>query len=249
MAQVPGPIGITGAEFRLGFATTDDDAQGSLGAVRDPGQDLALTLGIAVVNVAITEHHGLQGDLNFEDTAEGALGRIGGHLFLTPNEDHKYGVFGVIADVDDEGISYALGGVEGLLALNDRSLIELRAGLGIASEEDLDLIFLGAAYIHEFRPGLIGQAGIEIAEFDELNFSAIGTEYSVGLTYQHETSPWGAFGELVYSDLTGTDAAPGELSVRAGVRFQLGQRAGITPATRYFRTPDPVAQLLRRGLF
>ena len=91
------PLGITGAEFRLGAVAQDTGAaQASLGGIQsfdaiDP------VLGFAAVNVAVTDAHGFQGDVLLEDGPGGAIGRLGAHVFMTPQSGQKYGLFAILS--------------------------------------------------------------------------------------------------------------------------------------------------------
>ena len=85
------PLGITGSEFRIGPVAQDTGAaMGSLGSIKSTDR-IHPTLGFAAVNVAITRFHGLQGDVALEDGPDGAIGRLGAHLFMTPAKGQNTG--------------------------------------------------------------------------------------------------------------------------------------------------------------
>jgi hypothetical protein len=139
-ASAETPLGITGAEFSIGFVRQDDGgAAASLGPVKNAGGDLDVSLGFAAVNVALTGVHGLQGDAVLEATPDGAIGRLGAHLFMTPNASHKIGLFAMLADVDGAAVTYGAAGGEGILALGRNTSIEVRGGVGMATAKGLDL--------------------------------------------------------------------------------------------------------------
>jgi hypothetical protein len=248
-ASADTPLGITGAEFRLGFAGPDRGAaMASLGPIKNSGDDLDVALGFAAVNVALTPYHGAQGDAVFAQTPDGAIGRLGGHLFMTPTEGHKYGLFVSLADVDGEAVTYGTFGAEGILALSPQTSVELRGGIGAASVDGLDYLFAGARIVHAFDEVTV-YAGYDLAEFDELSFSAIGHDMVAGVEINAVGSGLKIFTEIARARLTGTDAAPDETNFRAGITIRFGRIGGATPLTRPFHTGDPVAQLVRRGFF
>ena len=73
-------------------------AQVSLGVVEDESGHSRTEFG-ALVDVAITGVHGFQGDLRFDDTQAGGVGTLAAHLYMTPREGQKYGLFATLADV------------------------------------------------------------------------------------------------------------------------------------------------------
>ncbi len=245
------PLGITGAEFSIGFVKQDSGAAaGSLGPIKNPGDDLDISLGFAAVNVALTQYHGVQGDAVLEETPDGAIGRLGAHLFMTPNSAQKYGIFGMLADVDGEAVTYGAAGVEGILALGTRTSIELRCGIGAASAAGLDFIFVGARVSHQILGGsTLIYAGYDLTEFDEIGFSAWAHDMVLGARVNLAGRGLSGFAEVSRSRLTGVDAAPDETVVRAGLTLSFGRIGGTSPLTGQFHTADPVSQLVRRGFF
>ncbi|MEL7344253.1 MAG: hypothetical protein AAFN59_05255, partial [Pseudomonadota bacterium] len=129
--------------------------------------------GDVTLDVAVTGYHGLQGEVSFYDTDAGMIGRIGGHAYLEPGEGRKYGLFGTYGDLDGASYSYIQAGIEGMWSLGERTSLEARAGMGMA-EGDMDFIFGGAALHYAASDNLTVSAGVDIAEFDEAAFSAIG---------------------------------------------------------------------------
>lgn len=231
------PLGITGGEFRLGTVNYQD------------GGGPNLSFGLALVDVAITENHGAQADVLYEDGPGGGIGRLGGHVYMNPTGEHKFGLFGMLADVDGRSLTYAAFGAESMFALTDQTTLELRGGIGAANARDLDFIFAGAGLAHALSDTTVLTAGLDLAEFDERDFRAIGYEARVGLDYQSQTNGFGAFVEVAYSGLEGRDSAPAQTDLRLGMTWRFGGTGGVSPETRLFRTPDPVAQLVRRGFF
>ncbi len=97
---------------------------------------------------------------------------------MTPNSAQKYGIFGMLADVDGEAVTYAAVGVEGILALGTRTSIELRGGIGAASAAGLDFIFVGARLLHQTLGGsTLIYAGYDLTEFDELKHIAFNLRH------------------------------------------------------------------------
>ena len=228
-------LGITGASF-------------SLGATQDEAGDLRWG-GLGAVDVAVTEHHGFQGDVALTDTASGVVGTLAAHLYMTPKEGQKYGLFAALSDVDGRAMMYGSVGAEGMLSLGLDTSAEARAGVGWADVDGLDYIFAGVSVAHELSPAFEIEASFDAAEFDEAAFSA--TSYDLGLRahYSPEGAPWGAYASVTHSGLTGTDGAAGETRLGLGLTWTLGATGGADPHSRTFRSVDPVAPLLRRGLW
>ena len=242
------PLGITGAEFRFGAVQQDTgDAMGSLGAIKST-DEFHPTLGFAAVNVAITQHHGLQGDALLEDGPDGAVGRLGGHLFMTPAPGQKYGIFATLADVDGEAVTYGSFGVEGLFDLGRSTTIEMRGGIGGATAKGLDFIFVGGRLSQTALKGAVTfYADVNIAEFEESDIDTIATDLTVGLDAKISRN-LGSFVAVTRSRLSGMDAAD-EITLRAGLTVTFGDWGTGDAASKPLHTADPVAQLVRRGYF
>ncbi|MEM6539359.1 MAG: hypothetical protein AAF668_16730 [Pseudomonadota bacterium] len=225
-------LGITGAE--LSFGAVEDEA----GDFRGDGR--------GVVDVAVTQFHGFQGDLAFSDADTGYIGTVAAHLYMTPQPEQKYGLFAALSDVDGRSMLYGSIGAEGMLSLGNNTLFEGRAGMGWADADGLDYIFAGAAVAHQLLPAVEMQLSLDVADFDEAGFSA--TSYDAGLraTYSPIGTPWGAYVSVTHSGLSGYDDAT---RIGLGLNITLGSAGGTDPHTRLFRTPDPVAPLVRRGLW
>lgn len=228
-------LGITGAQFSLG--AVEDEA----GDYRGDARGLA--------DVAITEYHGFQGDLAFSDTATGGIGTVAAHLYMTPVEGQKYGLFAALSDVDGRSMIYGSLGAEGMLSLGERTSVEGRAGMGWADTDGLDYVFAGASVAHQLTPAVEFELSLDVADFDEAAFSA--TSYDVGLraSYSPEGSPWGTYVSVTQSGLTGADGGDSATRIGLGLSLTLGTTGGTDPHTRPFRTPDPLASLVRRGLW
>ena len=225
-------LGISGAE--LSWGVVEDEA----GDYRGDGR--------AIVDVAVTQYHGFQGDLAFTDAPDGWVGTVAAHAYMTPKEGQKYGLFAALSDVDGRAMLYGSIGAEGMLSLGENTSVEARAGMGWADAEGLDYIFGGAALAHQLAPAVELELSLDVADFDEAAFSA--TAYDIGLkaTYSPEGAPWGAYASVTQSRLTGYGDAT---RLGLGLSITLGTSGGTNPHTRPFRTPDPVAPLIRRGLW
>lgn len=225
-------LGISGLDLSLGVV--EDEAGDRRGDAR------------GAVTVAITEYHGFQGDVAFSDTGTGAIGTVAAHLYMTPQPGQKYGLFAALSDVDGRSMIYGSFGVEGMLSLGQNTSIEARAGMGWADVDGLDYVFAGAAVAHQLAPAVELELSLDVADFDEAGFSA--TTYDAGLkaTYNPEGSPWGAYVSVTQSGVSGHGDAT---RLGLGLNLTLGTSGGTDPHTRSFRTPDPVASLVRRGLW
>lgn len=228
-------LGISEATLSLGSTEDEDGARQSLVA--------------SSVDVRITAVHGLQGDLSFADTASGTIGQLGAHLYMAPRPGQKYGLFLSLSDVDGRSLSWLSLGAEGMLSLGENTTLEGRLGLGAADGNSRDYVFGGVSLVHAFGPTFEVEAALDVAEFDEAAFRATAIETSLTARYSPEGAPWGVYASLTQSDLTGRDGAPGRTRIGLGVTFNFGTSGGTDPGTRPFRQSDPVAQLVRRGIW
>ena len=242
LTSVSGPalaqssLGITGATF-------------SLGATEDESGTYQLEGAAAVVDVAVTSVHGFQGDLSFADTAGGGIGTVGAHVYMSPVKGQKYGLFATLSDVDGRSMLWGTLGAEGMLALGETTVAEVRGGFGYADESGLDFIFAGVGVAHEFSPSWTVEGAVDLADFDEATFRATSYDVSLKAEYSAQGSPWGAYASVAYSGLSGRDDADGEVRIGVGISLSLGGLGGADTDTRLFRSPDPVAPLLRRNIF
>ena len=153
-----------------------------------------------------------------------------------------------MADVDGESVTYANVGVEGIISLSPNTSIEMRGGIGLSTARDLDYIFVGARLSTALGNGATTlYADYTIAEFDEVDISALGQELTIGIDTRM-TGRIGAFSALTKSHLAGTSLAA-ETTIRAGLTITFGRFGGNNPISQALHTADPVAQLVRRGLF
>ena len=235
MAFAQSSLGITGAQVSLGQI---QDESGS-----------AQTEVVASINTAITSVHGLQTDLSFADTEGGAIGSLGAHLYLAPREGQKYGLFATLSDVDGRAMTWATLGAEGQLSWGLDTVIEMRAGLGVADTSGLDFIFGGVSVAHNVTQEIEFVGSLDFAEFDEASFRAISYDAGLSLHYSPEGAPWGVYASLNHTGLEGRDGTGGDTRIGLGFSMRFGNAGGSDPHTRHFRSIDPVAPLLRRGIY
>lgn len=201
------------------------------------------------LDVAITEVHGFQGDVAFANTQHGLIGQLAAHLYMTPRQGQKYGVFASLSDVDGRMMTWGSLGIEGMLALTDETTLEGRAGMGISDVDSLDYIFGDISVAHSPFDNLDVETAITLTEFDEAALRAISYDLSITARYSIDGAPWGAFVSVSQSGLSGRDGAPGETRFGFGVTMSFGQSGGVAPASRPYRSMDPVAPLVRRDLW
>ena len=228
-------LGIKGAQFSVGVS--EDEAGASQ------------VEGAAVVDVAITDAHGFQGDLSFADTVAGGIGGVAAHLYMAPREGQKYGLFAQLNDIDGRALTWVSVGAEGMLSLNDTTTVQAQAGIGAATDNGLDYIFGGASVTHALTQSFEIEAAIDVADFDEPALRA--TSYEAGITarYSPEGAPWGLYASVSHAGLSGRDGEAGATRIGFGLSLTLGNTGGTNPRTRPFRSVDPVAPLLRRDLW
>ena len=240
MAAVAAPalaessLGIEGAT--LSFGMTQDEAGDAQTQVR------------TTVDVAVTGAHGLQGDLSFEDTAHGTIGRLAAHLYMDPVAGQKYGLFLAMSDLDGRSLTWGELGAEGQLQLSDTVLIEGRTGLGRADSGSLDYIFGGVAVSAALSDSFDVELSLDVTDFDEAAFRATAVDLGLRANYSPEGRPWGVYAEVIHSDLTGRDGASAETRIGLGLTMSFGNAGGVSTEGRAFRDRDPVAALVRRGL-
>ena len=231
-ADTARPLGVTGAEFGLGAGAIFPDE----GAARFSAH--------ASLDVAVTAHHGLQGDLSLEGLDGTQVGRIGAHLYMLPRAGQKYGLFATLADLDDREFTYATAGAEGIFDLGRGVGLEARGGLGIATGDSLDFVFAGALATWQAAPALRLDAGLDLAHFDEVGLSAMLTETRLGARIARPAGGPALDLAVVHETLGDRRA---ETSLRTALTWRFGASGSVTQ--RHFRGQDPVAPLIRRGLY
>jgi len=227
-------LGVTGAVF-------------TLGNVEDEGGDYRRDAS-ARVDAAITDVHGFQADLRFSDALGGVVGTTVAHIYMTPKTGQKYGLFAALSDVDGRSMLYGSLGAEGMFSLGESTAVELRAGMGWADVGGLDYVFAGLSVAQGLTSAVELELSLDATEIDEAGLSAVALDLGVTARYSPQGSPWGAYAGVTRSELAGA-SAPGATRIGAGLTLELGNAGGTDPHTRPFRTPDPLAQLLRRGLW
>jgi len=234
-ASAQSSLGVTGIEVGLGGFSHQGGGASFQGEV--------------VLDVAVTQDHGLQGDLAWVETGHGAVGRIGAHAYMTPRPGQKYGLFAMVGDVNGRALTYGTAGIEGMFELSDRAALGGYAGAGLGSADGLDLIFAGLEGTYRTSDALRLDGGLQLTEYDEADFRAIGTEARLALRYAPEGQPFAATAGIVHDMLTGPDGAPGETRAEVTLSWRFGTINGRAPTTRPLRTADPFLPLIRRGLY
>jgi hypothetical protein len=185
----------------------------------------------------ITAHHGLQLDASLEPASGSLLASAAAHLYLIPENDRRYGAFIRFSDLDDAPIWAIEAGIEGVWEREDTT-IGLRAGAGPARPGALDYIFASAVWERGLSDAFSLSASTTVAEFDEANISAIGTQAEVALNYQQPDTPFAVTVGYRADALTGCDT-------RASLFLAASYTFGQKPA---FASPDPLAGIWSRGL-
>lgn len=229
-AHADSGLGIIGGSLRLGFS--DQELEGGYVG--------------ATVDVAITDHHGLQLDLQYEERTNGGIGRLGTVLYMTPREGQKYGLTLMVADKNDASATYGQIGAAGMFTIAQDVNVELRASAGISSDSDLDWITAGGGVHWQVTEATRLFAQYDITEFDEETFGAIAHEATFGVQTRLGNSPASLFAEVSRDWLSGRNSADGSTTLRAGVSIALGRTGNTQPS---FKVSDPMRQLLRRDLF
>ena len=185
----------------------------------------------------ITAHHGLQLDASLDLTSGSLLASATAHLHLIPDSDRRYGAFVRFSDLENAPIWAIEAGIEGVWEREDTTL-SVRAGADLARPGALDYIFGSAAWERSLSDAFSFAASATVAEFDEANISAIGTQAEVALIYQQPDTPFAVTVGYRADTLTGYDT-------RASLLLAASYTFGRKPA---FASPDPLAGLWSRGL-
>ncbi|MCB6177472.1 hypothetical protein LHP98_04920 [Rhodobacter sp. Har01] len=192
--------------------------------------------------------HGLQFGLGFADRPDGALLSVDAHLYLMPKPGRKYGFYASVADIDGRSVTTVEGGVAGMLALGDRTVVQARAGAGM-SNADLDWLTVSAGLSHDVSDRLRIYGGVMLTEFDETAFRALAHEVRAGVRYRVAGATQVTLA-VVQDGLSGRNGAPSDTRLELGVSWTFGGSGSGDPvADHAFDTPQPVDVLFRRGLF
>ncbi|MCF2870603.1 hypothetical protein L0664_05955 [Octadecabacter sp. G9-8] len=238
-AQAQSSLGIQSFSGELSYGTTDR------------GQTIASA--DAQIGVNITEVHGLQLDIGLADTGTIVAGTLGAHLYMQPVASQKYGLFASLTDADEFSVQYVNAGIEGRIAVSPATTVEARfgiggtTGMGGTATDQWDYVFAGAGVLHNLTDTMTLTARVDIAEFDEGPFSAIGLDSQLRLSHSPRGSNFELWGELRNASLYGQNAAPAITSVGLGVTLNLGN-AGESLIDRPFQNADPLDQLISRGI-
>lgn len=193
---------------------------------------------------------GIQLDLGLADQAGGAVGSIDWHIYLMPRDDRKYGFFLSFSDIDGRDATIFHGGIEGMYALSEKTVIEGRAGIGYASR-GFDFIAAEARITHAPTDKIAVSLGVGLADFQEASFTATSYRADLSLSYIPEGSPIELSAAVVQNGLWGDDSAPSDTRLQLGVTWRFGDTGGTQRpvADRAFRAAQPMDGLIRRGLF
>lgn len=234
-ANAQSSLGVTGAELSFGGFS---QSQGGTSFEAE-----------IVLDVAVTEVHGLQGDLAWIETNSGAVGRIGGHLYMTPVAGQKYGLFGVVGDVNGRDLTYAAIGIEGMFEVSDTLALGGYVGAGAGTADGLDVIFAGFEGTYMLSETLRLDGGVQVTEYDEIGLQAVGTEARFNVRYAPKGQPFAVTAGVVQDMLTGPNGAPAKTRGEIKISWSLGTINGAEPVSRQLRTPDPFLPLIRRGMY
>ncbi|NNF25573.1 MAG: hypothetical protein HKN63_12340 [Rhodobacteraceae bacterium] len=207
------------------------------------------TRGTVTLDTAVTAAHGVQLDASLMNNVPGTIGVLGFHGYLTPRSDRRYGIFLRAADVDGRGIAWGSLGVEGVRSFAGGGDISARAALGLASVGGLDYLTAGIGGTRPLSRALEASLSLDLTEYDEAAFRAIGSDLSLGLRYAAPGSAFGVHARLQHNRLWGRNAAAGRTTVFLGGEWRYGADPRLNARSRPFRDHDAVAPLLRRGIY
>lgn len=225
-------LGLTAAQFTLAYQPETEASD-------------ALSEATLTMDFAITGHHGLQTELQAATAYDSWLGRIGGHLYMRPNDTAKYGVFAQFSDLDHYNQSMIELGAEGMFTLNDTFATTLTAGLGVTLPGSFDYLFAGVALQGDLTDTLSITGSLDIQEFDEEEFYALASQTAVELSYRPTSSGTRYSLTATYDRLSGASGGQDNLQLGAMISLELGTPSGLD---RPFRTVSPTRSLVSRGI-
>ncbi|MEM9269769.1 MAG: hypothetical protein AAGA78_12615, partial [Pseudomonadota bacterium] len=199
----------------------------------------------ARADFATSAYHGVQIDLSYGAYEAGDLGHLGGHLYMVPSEDWKYGVFASFADFNEVETNNATFGFEAIYRASDRLAVEARFGLGIANPGNLDYIFADGALHYELTDQFSLSGDLSLTEIDELSMSGIAYETGASLTYRPQGKPLFVTARLGLAGMQGDttiDPTP-KASLTAGITFGGVPKDRTAPRNRLFKRHDPLSVL------
>ncbi len=190
----------------------------------------------------ISEHHGVQFDLAYTGYNAGDLGHLGGHIYMVPQEDWKYGVFGSFSDFNDyEGNTVALG-FEALHQVSDTIAIEGRFGLGMANPDNMDFIFASGATHWNASDNLQMSVGLSVTDIDELAFQGLTYDLGLTATWHLGAAPLAVTAGVGIMGVRGRDQVDPEPVLSLGLSYQFGDVPGkrAEVRNRMFTRHDPL---------
>lgn len=232
-------LGILGGAAELSFGETEDGLDQHEAQLQ--------------VDVAFTRFHGIQLDFGLKDIGDVTIGEIGGHLYLRPNETARYGFFAQISDVDEQSFQYLDAGIEGRFSLSSDVAVDFNVGVGTttnlggASTSQWDYAFVGGGVIYDISDPLTLTARVDVTEYDETDFSAVGLDTSIRLSHAVRHSSTELFAQIDHDVQLGRDGGDPITSLGIGVTWNFGASGGA-PIDRPFATAAPLDSLIRRGI-
>lgn len=217
----------------------------------DTGQQETAVSGFVMGDYRITPQHGVQIDLSIADRPGGFVGQLDGHLYLSPQQDRKYGFVFSLADADSREATIAAGGIEGMVAIRGGLFLTARALIGYARPDDVDFIAVSGMAQKALSDNFGLFASVDLAELDEEVLRTNAWTGRIGLTFQPDASGFEWMVAVAGDGLAGRDSDAPEARLELGVAWRFGATGGARRpvSERAFRVGQPFDPLLRRGLF
>ncbi|WP_022704488.1 hypothetical protein [Pseudorhodobacter ferrugineus] len=171
----------------------------------------------------LTDALAMQLDLSATSYAGGTLGQIDAHIYLMPRESFKYGVFVSLADVDGREATIGSAGVEVISDVSDRTQIEAKAEIGIATHRmagarrNMDFIAARFGAFHTFNDTTTAYIEASVSEFDEAFLRAVANGVRVGLHYDIPSQPIRISATIGYDKMSDRNSRKGEVVTQIGV--------------------------------
>lgn len=204
----------------------------------------------SALDVSITRNHGLQLDLGAVTFSDTYYGQIGGHLYMAPGHNAKYGLFASYADANDSSNWIGTVGIEGLWNFGDALSVEARTGMGVLNPNSNDFIFIEGLAQYALSDSFALTGGASITDLEEGAMSVRSTDLSLGLKYYMPNMPVEIAANVTRASLSGTVE---DVDTRASLLFTVhlgkAQSTRSSVQDRFFTSATPMKTMLSNGLF
>lgn len=228
-------IGFQGTEATLGYISYGDTSVATADGLLD---------------YAITRNHGLQLDLGTTSFEDHWQGTVSSHLYMSPTDSAKYGLFAAYTDINDDDAHIAMTGIEGLWRLSDGTGLDMRAGLGLLNPDNRDFIFASGHISQTVGPNTDLIAGLAAYDMEETGFASRDITVNVGAIRHFETAPIDLNVDLYHSFVDDTGNHDDETGLHLAMTWRPGTNAFDMRRTAWtsFEPVRPLTGLFARNI-